>query len=279
MEKSKFIWGSRTYLMGIINLTPDSFSGDGLADRKDPVHAALEQTIRFKNEGADIIDLGAESSRPGAEIISVDEELERLMPALTAIIKEDLDVIVSVDTFKSSVADQSLRAGADWINDIWGLRADKKLAEIVAHYQAGIVIMHNGRELFSNNGISVEQPEDILQQVKADLSSSIALARQAGIHTDKIILDPGLGFGKNREQNLELINRLDELKEMGFPILVGPSRKSFIGSTLNLPPAQRLEGTSASVAISIARGADILRVHDVQAMFRVARMSDAIVRH
>ena len=279
MEKSKFIWGSRTYLMGIINLTPDSFSGDGLADRKDPVHAALEQTIRFKNEGADIIDLGAESSRPGAEIISVDEELERLMPALTAIIKEDLDVIVSVDTFKSSVADQSLRAGADWINDIWGLRADKKLAEIVAHYQAGIVIMHNGRELFSNNGISVEQPEDILQQVKADLSSSIALARQADIHTDKIILDPGLGFGKNREQNLELINRLDELKEMGFPILVGPSRKSFIGSTLNLPPAQRLEGTSASVAISIARGADILRVHDVQAMFRVARMSDAIVRH
>ena len=279
MEKSKFIWGSRTYLMGIINLTPDSFSGDGLADRKDPVHAALEQTIRFKNEGADIIDLGAESSRPGAEIISSDEELERLMPTLTAIIKEDLDVIVSVDTFKSSVADQSLRAGADWINDIWGLRADKKLAEIVAHYQAGIVIMHNGRELFSNNGISVEQPEDILQQVKADLSSSIALARQAGIHTDKIILDPGLGFGKNREQNLELINRLDELKEMGFPILVGPSRKSFIGSTLNLPPAQRLEGTSASVAISIARGADILRVHDVQAMFRVARMSDAIVRH
>ncbi len=279
MEKPKFIWGSRTYLMGIINLTPDSFSGDGLADRKDPVHAALEQTIRFKNEGADIIDLGAESSRPGAEIISSDEELERLMPALTAIIKEDLDVIVSVDTFKSSVADQSLRAGADWINDIWGLRADKKLAEIVAHYQAGIVIMHNGRELFSNNGISVEQPEDILQQVKADLSSSIALARQADIHTDKIILDPGLGFGKNREQNLELINRLDELKEMGFPILVGPSRKSFIGSTLNLPPAQRLEGTSASVAISIARGADILRVHDVQAMFRVARMSDAIVRH
>ena len=279
MEKPKFIWGSRTYLMGIINLTPDSFSGDGLADRKDPVHAALEQTIRFKNEGADIIDLGAESSRPGAEIISSAEELERLMPTLTAIIKEDLDVIVSVDTFKSSVADQSLRAGADWINDIWGLRADKKLAEIVAHYQAGIVIMHNGRELFSNNGISVEQPEDILQQVKADLSSSIALARQAGIHTDKIILDPGLGFGKNREQNLELINRLDELKEMGFPILVGPSRKSFIGSTLNLPPAQRLEGTSASVAISIARGADILRVHDVQAMFRVARMSDAIVRH
>lgn len=279
MEKQKFIWGSRTYLMGIINLTPDSFSGDGLADRKDPVHAALEQTIRFKNEGADIIDLGAESSRPGAEIISSDEELERLMPTLTAIIKEDLDVIVSVDTFKSSVADQSLRAGADWINDIWGLRADKKLAEIVAHYQAGIVIMHNGRELFSNNGISVEQPEDILQQVKADLSSSIALARQADIHTDKIILDPGLGFGKNREQNLELINRLDELKEMGFPILVGPSRKSFIGSTLNLPPAQRLEGTSASVAISIARGADILRVHDVQAMFRVARMSDAIVRH
>ena len=279
MEKSKFIWGSRTYLMGIINLTPDSFSGDGLADRKDPVHAALEQTIRFKNEGADIIDLGAESSRPGAEIISSAEELERLMPTLTAIIKEDLDVIVSVDTFKSSVADQSLRAGADWINDIWGLRADKKLAEIVAHYQAGIVIMHNGRELFSNNGISVEQPEDILQQVKADLSSSIALARQADIHTDKIILDPGLGFGKNREQNLELINRLDELKEMGFPILVGPSRKSFIGSTLNLPPAQRLEGTSASVAISIARGADILRVHDVQAMFRVARMSDAIVRH
>ena len=279
MEKSKFIWGSRTYLMGIINLTPDSFSGDGLADRKDPVHAALEQTIRFKNEGADIIDLGAESSRPGAEIISSAEELERLMPTLTAIIKEDLDVIVSVDTFKSSVADQSLRAGADWINDIWGLRADKKLAEIVAHYQAGIVIMHNGRELFSNNGISVEQPEDILQQVKADLSSCIALARQAGIHTNKIILDPGLGFGKNREQNLELINRLDELKEMGFPILVGPSRKSFIGSTLNLPPAQRLEGSSASVAISIARGADILRVHDVQAMFRVARMSDAIVRH
>ncbi len=277
--KKIFNWGSRTYLMGIINLTPDSFSGDGLMNGSEMTIKALEQARQFVSEGADLLDLGAESSRPGAEPIGADEELMRLMPSLTAILKENLDAIISVDTYKGQVAERALQAGADWINDIWGLRADPLLPQIVAKYKAAIVIMHNGREVKLAPGDSDRKnKKDIINRVKSGLQASLQIAQEAGIQKQKVILDPGIGFGKTVEENLALINRLDEIKGMGYPILIGPSRKSFIGATLNLPPERRLEGTAAATAISITRGADIIRVHDVQAIVQVAKMCDAILK-
>jgi len=264
--------------MGIINLTPDSFSGDGLMDGTDLIKNALEQANQFVREGADLLDLGAESSRPGAEPVSVEEEEARLMPVLTAILKTNLDAIISVDTYKSSVAERALQAGADWINDIWGLRYDPLMARIAAKYKAPVVIMHNGREMkreppHSGN----EKRKDIINRVKNGLQESIRIAQEAGVQKENMILDPGIGFGKTVEENLALINHLDKIKAMGYPVLIGPSRKSFIGVTLNLTADQRLEGTAAAIAISITRGADIIRVHDVQPMLRVARMCDAIL--
>jgi dihydropteroate synthase len=276
--KKEIRWGSRTYIMGIINLTPDSFSGDGLMNGTDLVNNALEQANQFVSEGADILDLGAESSRPDAEPVSGDEEEERLMPVLTSLLKNNLDAIISVDTYKSSVAESALRAGADWINDIWGLRFDPLMAQIAAKYKAPVVIMHNGRVLKQEAPHSEnEEQKDIINRVKSGLLESINIAQEAGIQMEKVILDPGIGFGKTVEDNLALINRLDEIKAMGHPVLIGPSRKSFIGATLNLTAEQRLEGTAAAIAISITRGADIIRVHDVKAMLRVARMCDAIL--
>jgi dihydropteroate synthase len=276
--KKEIVWGSRTYIMGIINLTPDSFSGDGLMHGTDLVKNALEQANQFVREGADILDLGAESSRPGAEPVCVEEEEERLMPVLTAILKNNLDVIISVDTYKSSVAERALQAGADWINDIWGLRFDPLMAQIVAKYKAPVVIMHNGRELKQEPPhAGNEKQKDIINIVKSGLQTSIRIAQEAGIQKENLILDPGIGFGKTVEENLALINHLDKIKALGYPVLIGPSRKSFIGETLNLTADQRLEGTAAATAISITRGADIIRVHDVQPMVRVARMCDAIL--
>ena len=277
--KKAILWGSRTYIMGIINLTPDSFSGDGLMDGSDIVNNALRQAIQFVSEGADILDLGAESSRPGADPVSIEEEILRLMPALTAILKENLDAIISVDTYKSQVAESALQAGADWINDIWGLRFDPLIAPIASKYSAPVVIMHNGRELKQEPSLpNKKNKKDIINRVKIGLQASIQITQKANIPQENIILDPGIGFGKTVEENLELINRLDEIKAMGYPILIGPSRKSFIGATLNLPTEQRLEGTAAATAICITRGADIIRIHDVQAMVRVAKMCDAILK-
>jgi len=276
--KKEIRWGSRTYIMGIINLTPDSFSGDGLMNGTDLVNNALEQANQFVSEGTDILDLGAESSRPDAEPVSAEEEEDRLMPVLTAILKNNLNAIISVDTYKSSVAESALRAGADWINDIWGLRYDPSMAQIAAKYKAPVVIMHNGRELKPESPHSEnEKRKDIINRVKNGLLESINIAQEAGIQMENVILDPGIGFGKTVEDNLALINRLDEIKAMGHPVLIGPSRKSFIGATLNLTADQRLEGTAAAIAISITRGADIIRVHDMKAMLRVARMCDAIL--
>lgn len=283
--KKPFVWGSRTYLMGIINLTPDSFSGDGLITTGDYVEKAFLQAKQFIAEGADILDLGAESSRPGSEPINAEKELQRLLPALTAIRKENPDAFISVDTYKSQVAEEALIAGADWINDIWGLKADEQMASVVARHAATIILMHNRWDTGTvekqgalGSRFINTQYADIVSEVKQGLEESVAIAKMSGVHEDKIILDPGIGFGKNLEQNLELIDRLNEIKTLNYPLLAGPSRKSFIGYTLNLPPDQRLEGTAAAVAISIARGADIVRVHDVQAMVRVARMCDAILR-
>jgi len=276
--KTKLVWGSRTLVMGILNLTPDSFSGDGLGIGEGAPERAVEQARRMVAEGADILDLGAESSRPGARPISVSEELERLLPALRAVRREMKEVILSVDTYKKEVVELALDEGADWINDIWGLRFDPQMAEGICRHDAGIILMHNGRALGDKvETVPEEKKQDTVQWVKEGLEQSLKIARQSGIKNESIILDVGIGFGKTVEQNLELINRLDEFRGMGFPILVGPSRKSFIGAILDLPPDQRLEGTAAAVAIAIARGADVIRVHDVRAMVRVAKMSDAIL--
>lgn len=276
--KKRLVWGTHTYVMGIINLTPDSFSGDGLANSEDIVTKAVRQARQMIADGAEILDIGAESSRPGAKIISVEEELKRLMPALMAIRNAEKHIILSVDTYKSEVAEQALLAGADWVNDIWGLRYDNLMAGIVHQHAAGVIIMHNGRKLEKEiEEITHENPLDTVQRVKKSFAESLAIAKQAGIANNDIILDVGIGFGKTVEENLELINRLDEFKTLGFPLLVGPSRKSFIGTTLDLPPDQRLEGTAAAVAISIVRGANIIRVHDVREMKRVVKMCDAIL--
>jgi len=278
-------WGSRTYVMGILNVTPDSFSGDGLMARENVIAAVVEQAQRFARAGADILDIGGESTRPGAQPVSAAEEMERVLPALSAIHKAGLDVLISLDTYKSEVAGEALKIAPVWINDVWGLRADERLAEVAARHRVPLVLMHNRSrpasvELQARLGgrYTGIHYTNLLEDVQRELMESVALARTAGVADEAIILDPGLGFGKTVPQSLELIDRLGEIRALGFPVLLGPSRKSFVGYTLNLPPDQRVEGTAAAVAIGIARGADIVRVHDVEYMVRIARMADAIVR-
>ena len=264
--EAEFRWGQRTYIMGIINMSPDSFSGDGLGS---DIEVAKAQARRFIAEGADIIDIGGESTRPGSEPISLDEELKRVIPAIERL-AGDLAVPISIDTSKSAVASRALDAGARMINDVWGLKQDPRLAQVAAEAGVPIVLTSNQRH----------EPcqYDIMAEVISSLERSIALAKAAGVAEQDIIIDPGIGFGKSLEQNLEIIRRLAELKILGKPILLGTSRKSMIGLVLDLPPDQRLEGTAATVAIGIANGADIIRVHDVKQMVRVCRMSDAILR-
>lgn len=277
-------WGQRTFVMGIINVTPDSFSGDGLLHGGASA-AALEQARRFVAAGADILDIGGESTRPGAMPVSADEEIERVVPVVQELAAAGLGALISVDTFKARVAEAALKAGAHWVNDVWGFRADPELALVAACSGAPVILMHNRskpvnaevQQRLGGRYVGMEY-DNLLEDVCSELLESVAIARAAGIPDSYIILDPGIGFGKTVEQNLELIDRLGELRSLGFPILLGPSRKSFIGYTLNLPPDQRVEGTAAAVAIGIARGADIIRVHDVESMARVARMTDAIVR-
>ncbi len=261
----KFLWGERTYIMGVVNLTPDSFSGDGLAHRPE---AALEQALAFQSEGADFIDLGAESTRPGHRPVSVEEELARLMPALDRIVAK-VDVPVSVDTYKADVARRALAAGASMINDVWGPMAHGTTAPVAAEYGVPIVLMHN------QAGASYA---DLLPDVIDSLRTAAAAALAAGALPENIIIDPGIGFGKTPDHNLEILGRLREIKALPYPLLVGASRKSTIGLVLDLPVEERLEGTAAAVSLSIAGGADIVRVHDVKAMARVVRMTDAIVR-
>jgi dihydropteroate synthase len=277
-----FDWGSRTYIMGILNLTPDSFSGDGLAASGDPLEAALEQARRFETAGADFLDIGGESTRPGSTPIAAGEEIARILPVLQAL-RSRTDAVLSIDTYKSEVAQAGLEAGADIVNDVWGLRADPQMASLVARYQAPIVLMHNRstpadaelRERLGGRYVGVRYA-DLIEDISAELMESVALARSAGIPKERIILDPGIGFGKTTAQNLALLNRLEELSHLDFPLLIGPSRKSFIGYTLDLPVEDRLEGTAAAVAAGILRGAHIVRVHDVEFMARVVRMVDAI---
>jgi dihydropteroate synthase len=280
-----FHWGSRTYVMGILNVTPDSFSGDGILSERDAVLAAVEQARDFLANGADILDIGGESTRPGSQPVNAVEEAERVIPVIAALTNEFPDAIISIDTYKSRVAEQAFNAGAHILNDVWGLRADPELASVASAFHVPVILMHN-----RSNPASVEARaqlgnayvgstyDNLMEDVKHELLVSVELAVRAGIDQSRIILDPGIGFGKMREHNLELINRLDEVRSLGFPVLLGSSRKSFIGFTLDLPADQRVEGTAATVAVGITRGADIIRVHDVKEIARVAKMTDAIVR-
>lgn len=280
-----FQWGTRTYVMGILNITPDSFSGDGIMAGGNLLDLAVEQAGQFLAAGADVLDVGGESTRPGSAPVGADEETGRVVPVIRAIRKNFPNAVISIDTYKAQVAQEALLAGANMVNDVWGLRADDGLAAVAASFQAPVILMHNRSNPASlevreklGNAYSGAEYANLIQEVKNELMSSVGIARKAGIPDSHILLDPGIGFGKTREHNLELVDRLGEIRELGFPILLGPSRKSFIGFTLNLPPDQRVEGTAAAVSVGIVRGADMIRVHDVKEMVRVARMTDAIVR-
>jgi len=277
-----FEWGTRTYVMGILNLTPDSFSGDGLADFDQDT--ALQQARDFIQVGVDILDIGGESTRPGAAPVSAQEELDRVIPIINILVGES-DTLISIDTYKAEVAKAALKEGANIVNDVWGLRADPELGKVVAAVDAPVILMHNRstpnnaavKEQLGPRYIGIEY-DNLLEDVKSELQESTSLAHKAGIPDQNIILDPGIGFGKTVTQNLELLDRLNEIRQLGYPVLLGPSRKSFIGYTLDLPPDDRIEGTAATVAVGIVRGADIIRVHDVSEMIRVCRMTDALVR-
>ena len=279
LGKTTFYWGKKTYIMGVINLSPDSFSGDGLRNPE----AAVAKAKRFASERADIIDIGGESTRPVSSSISADEEMRRVIPVLESLSSE-ISLPLSVDTYKFEVARHALDAGANMINDIWGLKREPKLAELAAQRKIPLILMSNQRD-------SPPCHDDIISVVIADLQRAIEQAIAAGVPWENIIIDPGIGFGKAQAQNLEILRRLEELRILGRPILLGSSRKSVIGWVLDLTPEQRskesafvppadkrLEGTAATIAIGIAKGVDIVRVHDVREMARVCKMSDAIIR-
>ena len=267
---TRFVWGSRTYVMGIVNITPDSFSGDGVGS---DVETAVSQALQFEAWGADIVDVGGESTRPpgfysGAEPVSADEESTRVIPVISALVSA-LRVPISVDTSKADVARHAVAAGASMINDVWGLRRDPEMAAVAVETGVPVVLMHN------QDGTEYD---DLVPDVIGGLRGLVEGALDAGVPEERIMLDPGIGFGKTTEQSLEVLRRLHEFASLGRPILTGTSRKSSIGKVLDLPVDERIEGTASTVALSIAGGADIVRVHDVREMVRVARMSDAIVR-
>jgi dihydropteroate synthase len=270
-------WGERTYVMGILNVTPDSFSGDGVGD---DVEAALSRAKQLAEEGADIIDVGGESTRPGAPPVPADEELRRVIPVIERLAAE-LSVPLSIDSYKSAVAERALEAGASMLNDQWGLKRDPRLAELAAEWKVPIVLMSNQRDK-SRYDASLKRDTadyaDPIAEIIASLQMSLEIALQYEVPGENIILDPGIGFGKSWRHDLVIIQRLAEIKALGRPVLIGPSGKSFIGRVLDLPVGERLEGTAASVAIGIANGADIVRVHQVRPIVRLCRMADAIVR-
>ncbi len=283
-RNSRFDWSSRTYIMGILNVTPDSFSGDGTGSN---VALALRQTAAHLANGADIIDIGGESTRPNGEPVTAAMEQARVLPIITAVRREFADVPISIDTYRAETARLALAAGADWVNDIWGLQHDAPtMAETVAQAGCPVVIMHNGRNrprLDKEDGAGgyygYFHYDDLLGEVKQELQDSVDLALAAGVQHEQIILDPGIGFGKTAGQNLTLLNRLDELQTLNYPILLGASRKGFIGHLLGGVPAdQRVAGTVATTVLGIDRGADIVRVHDVKENGRAAKIADAISR-
>ena len=257
-------FGNHTYVMGILNVTPDSFSDGGKFNNID---SALKHTEQLINDGADIIDVGGESTRPNYTKISDEEEIERVVPVIEKI-KANFDVPVSIDTYKSKVAAAAVGAGADLVNDIWGLKYDKNMAEVIAKSGAACCLMHNREKAEYNSFV-----EDVLD----DLRETIAIAKKTGIADDKIILDPGVGFAKSYEQNLIITNNVDRLNELGYPVLLGTSRKSMIGLTLDLPSDQRVEGTVATSVIGVMKGRRFVRVHDVLENKRAILMTEAII--
>lgn len=284
-----FRWGEQSYVMGILNITPDSFSGDGVLQPSDDAGGAIRavrQARDFVSAGAHILDVGGESTRPGAAPVSSEEEQARVVPVIAAI-RAVMATPISVDTWKAAVAVAALDAGADIVNDVWGLRLpgggwNQELAQVVAERGVPIVLMHNRRAPAHQGPQGGHYRKvhynDLLGEILAELGESVAYAEAQGIRRERIIIDPGFGFGKTPRQNIELLRRLHEFSALGLPLLIGTSRKSFIGLVLDLPPEERVEGTAATVALAIQAGADIVRVHDVAPLARVVRMTDAIVR-
>lgn len=256
--------GERTLVMGILNVTPDSFSDGG---RYNDLERAVAHARELVASGADILDIGGESTRPGGEEVGLEEELARVIPVVRALSKE-CPVPISIDTYKAEVARQAIEAGAHIINDVWGAKRDPKMAETAAHFGVPIILMHNRTDMNYGHFFS-----DLVR----DLRESIEIAHRAGVKDEQIILDPGIGFAKSLEQNLEAMRRLDDLVALGYPVLLGTSRKSMIGRVLDLPVNERLEGTAATVALGVAKGCDIVRVHDVKEMKRVVTMMDAML--
>ncbi len=265
-----FAWGSRTFVMAIVNVTPDSFSGDGLlAAGKDPVAAAVALAGQARDEGADLVDVGGASSRPGHEPVGVTDELARVVPVIHALRAEFPDLPISVDTVQPGVAAAALEAGAHLVNDVWGVADDDRLARVAAEHGAPLVLMHNRAQA---------RYTALMAEIVADLERAIERAVRAGVPWERLIVDPGFGFGKTPRHNLEILRSLSLLRSLGRPILLGTSRKSTLGKVLDLPPGERVEATLVTTALGIATGIDMVRVHDVRANARAARMADAVVR-
>ncbi len=264
--KKEFDVKNRTYIMGILNVTPDSFSDGGRFNATEHALKHVEQMIR---DGADIIDIGGESTRPGYTLISEEEEIGRIVPVIEKI-KNNFDTVISVDTYKSGVARESAKAGVDLINDIWGCKYDKKIADVIAEYELSCCLMHN-RNLEQN------PYQNLIADVLEDLQQSIEIALNAGVKPEKIITDPGIGFAKSLEENLAVMNQVEQLATLGYPILLGTSRKSMIGQTLNLPAEERLEGTLVTTVMGVMKGCAFVRVHDVLANKRAIDMAEAIL--
>ncbi len=263
--KREFDLGQKTYIMGILNVTPDSFSDGG---RFEDSGRAMEQVEKMISEGADLIDVGGESTRPGHQQISEEEEIARVVPMIR-LIKERFEIPVSVDTYKSRVAEAALEAGADLLNDIWGFLYDERMAELAARYDVPVCLMHN-----RNN----TEYDDFVNDVAADLKKCLAVAKKYNIKPENILLDPGIGFGKTYEQNLILLDHLETVCELGYPVLLGASRKSVIGLTLELPVTEREEGTIATTVLGAMKGCSFVRVHDVRANARALQMTEAVRR-
>ena len=278
-----FNWNTRTFVMGVLNITPDSFSGDGFLLESELVDRVIKQASHFLEAGADILDIGGESTRPGSQPVSAEEEMIRVLPVIRAVATLP-GAIISIDSFKAEVAAEALDAGAQIVNDVWGLRGDPAMARLIAERAIPVILMHNRSrpndvELNTRLGSSYLGAvyDDLMADICNEVMEMVSLARDAGIADDQIVVDPGIGFGNTVDQNLTIINELNLIKALGFPVLLGPSRKSFIGQVLDMPVRQRLEGTAAACAIGISRGANIIRVHDVEEIVRVARMTDAIL--
>jgi len=257
--------GDKTLIMGILNVTPDSFSDGGIFNR---VEQAVEHAMDMRSAGADIVDIGGESTRPGFTPIPTDVELERVLPVIEAI-RRISDVPISIDTYKAEVAKQAIEAGADIINDVWGAKADPDMATVVATYRVPIILMHNRHDT---------NYRDLLEDMKRDLIESIQIVKAAGVIDQQIWIDPGIGFAKTYDHNLEVMQHLESLIELGYPMLLGTSRKRFIGETLGLDVQDRVEGTGATVCLGISKGCQMVRVHDVKAISRMVKMMDAMIR-